>query len=175
MRDSTLKGLLLVFLWGCAPGDTDAKAASGSNSESLSSVWVASTPSGLEVTVRPGRIPIQVGMTEFHISFTTAVSEDTPISIDVVSPEMPSMGVVRFPADPVGDGKYLAHAEIGMEGLWIVYVNLGDGTDAASFEFHVEPGEAGGHQHGGGTQPAESRDREPADATGAGHTHGGGR
>ncbi len=150
MRNPVLKGLLLVFLWGCAPGDTDAGAGSGSDSEPTE--WVGSTTSGLEVTVRPGRVPIQVGMTEFHISFATAVSEDAPISIDLVSPEMPAMGVMRYPADRVGDGEYLAQAEIAMEGLWVVYVKLGDGTDAASFEFDVEP----------------------ADATGAGHSHGGG-
>ena len=93
-------------------------------------VWTGTTTSGLAVTVKPDPFPVRVGETEFKISFDGGVPDQTPISIDVVSPEMPAMGILRYPAETSGPGEYVARARIGMAGAWEIYVNLGDGTDS---------------------------------------------
>ena len=141
---------LALSAWGCAPGDVEAKLDDHGPmaAEADPAVWVSTASGGTEVTVRPDRYPVEVGTTEFHISLDRAVPKGTPVSIDLVSLEMPAMGILRYPADAEGPLDYTARAEIRMQGDWAVYVNLGDGTDAASFEFEVEPGMTGGHEHG---------------------------
>jgi hypothetical protein len=105
--------------------------------------------------VRPGRLRIEVALDE-------APAEAIPLSVDLVSPEMPMHGVRRFEADVSGPGRYEAVVDIPMEGYWEVYVNLDYGADAAAFELDVEPPEDGeGHQH------HASRDASP-DARGPG-------
>ena len=122
--------------WGCTPADPSSVE------------WVSTASGGTEVSLRPDRYPVEVGATEFHITLDRAVPEGTSVSIDIVSPEMPAMGILRYPADATGPLAYVARAEIAMDGAWEIYVNLGDGTDAASFEFDVEPSSMGGHEVG---------------------------
>ena len=155
MKEVAVVALITLSGWGCtlddaeagleghalehalepASGDVSAKAAVdlGSRLE-----WSGTTTGGLEVTVRPDRVPVRVGVTEFQISFGHSVPSDVPVSIDVISPEMPVMGLLRYMAEPSGPNTYTASAEIRMEGAWEIYVNLGDGTDSAPFAFDVQ-------------------------------------
>ena len=150
MRTSVAVALLALSAWGCIPGDMEAKLGDDGRMEANTdpAVWVSTAPGGTEVTVRPDRYPVEVGTTEFHITLDRAVPEGTPVSIDLVSLEMPAMGILRYSAEAEGPLDYTARAEISMDGQWAVYVNLGDGTDAASFEFEVEPGMMGVHEPG---------------------------
>ena len=150
MRNTAAVALLALSAWGCVPGDMEAKLGDDGRiaANTDPAEWVTTAPGGTEVTVRPDRYPVEVGTTEFHITLDRAVPEGTPVSIDVVSLEMPAMGILRYPAEAEGPLDYTARAEISMDGQWAVYVNLGDRTDAASFEFEVEPGMMGVHEPG---------------------------
>ena len=151
MKKTAAVALLALSAWGCTLGDMEATLGDDGRMEAKAdpAEWVSMAPGGTEVTMRPDRYPVEVGTTEFHITLNRAVPQGTSVSIDVVSLEMPAMGVLRYPAREEGPLDYTARAEIGMDGQWAVYVNLGDGTDAASFEFEVEPGMMGVHEHGG--------------------------
>ena len=109
----------------------------------------------MTVTVEP--YPARVGPMSFHIAFGQIVPDSIPVSIDIVSPEMPMMGIQRYAADRMANGDYMVSAPIMMDGLWQIYVNLGIGADAASFEFEAEPGEEGaGHEHGAPSEVEEA-------------------
>ncbi len=142
MKNAAVLALITFSAWGCTLDDAGAGPEEGDRTE-----WVGTTTSGLAVTVRPDPVPIRVGVTVFRISFEHALPSDVPVSIDVISPEMPVMGLMRYPAEPSGANTYISSANIRMDGAWEVYVNLGDGTDAAPFAFDVQPGDAGGHDH----------------------------
>jgi hypothetical protein len=164
MKNTLAAALLAVSVWGCAPGDAEARHGDGEQMEMAvagPTEWSSTAPGGTEVTLRPDSYPVEVGSTQFHITLDRAVPDGTPVSIDVLSLDMPAMGILRYPAEVVGPKDYMARAEISMTGAWAVYVNLGDGTDAASFEFDVEPGLMGSHDHGG-TTSGEMEDPEPA-------------
>ncbi len=164
--------VVAVAGWGCGSADADTGSGEGPSAAHERhlvnpAVWTGTTTSGLEVTVRPDPFPIRVGETEFKISIDGPVSEGTPISIDIVSPEMPAMGILRYAAETSGPREYIARAHIGMSGAWEIYVNLGDGTDSAPFAFSVEPGEMGGHMHETAVPPEEILESEPDH----GHSH----
>lgn len=138
---------------GCAPGDIEAGAESSEAASAVEAanpaVWEAVSPSGIPVTVTVEPYPVRVGDMSFHIAFGRAVPDSIPVSIDIVSPEMPMMGIQRYAAHRMASGDYMVSAPIMMDGVWQIYVNLGIGADAASFEFEVERGEDGaGHEHG---------------------------
>jgi hypothetical protein len=150
MRNVAAVALLALFAWGCSPSDAEAgleedgsaevasfeSVGSGNDLENAAE-WIGTTQSGIKVTVRPDRVPVHVGRTNFQISFEQDLPDETSVSIDVISPEMPMMGLMRYPAEPSGTRTYIASAEIRMDGAWEIYVNLGDGTDAAPFAFDV--------------------------------------
>ena len=162
MKNSMVAAMVAVSAWGCTAGDAEARRGGDGPigaEDTGAAKWVSTAPGGTEVTVRPDRFPVEVGATEFHITLDRAVPEGTAVSIDIVSPEMPAMGILRYPAEAMGPMDYMAKVEIAMDGAWEVYVNLGDGTDAAAFEFDVEPGTMGGH--------------EPTKDGGEQHTHDG--
>lgn len=149
MKDVAVVALLTLSVVGCTLDDTEAAAERDTRPETSVDVahaaeWVGTTTSGIEVTVRPDRIPVLVGLTEFEISFDRALPQEIPVSIDVISPEMPVMGLLRYVAEPTGPTTYRVAAEIRMDGAWEIYVNLGDGTDSAPFAFDVQPGDADG-------------------------------
>ena len=130
--------LVAVAALGCGVADADTASRDDPAAEPEGhvvepAVWTGTTTSGLAVTVRPHPFPVRVGETEFKIWFGGGVPDQTPISIDVVSPEMPAMGVLRYRAETVGPGEYVARARIGMGGAWEVYVNLGDYPMAISY------------------------------------------
>jgi len=152
MKNTLAAALLAVSVWGCAPGDAEARH--GDNEQTKTEAagpieWSSTAPGGTKVTLRPDGYPVEVGTAQFHITLDRPVPDGTPVSIDVLSLDMPAMGILRYPAEAMGPREYMAQAEISMVGAWAVYVNLGDGTDAASFEFDVEPGPMGSHDHGG--------------------------
>ena len=146
MRNGTVLAVGALFTlsaWGCTLSDAEA----GPDADALpetpvdlgnAAEWIGTTTSGIEVTVRPDRVPIRVGLTVFQISFEHEIPDDIPVSIDVISPEMPMMGLMRYMAEPSGPNTYTSSANISMDGAWEIYVNLGDGTDAAPFAFDVQ-------------------------------------
>ncbi len=155
MKNAAVVALFTLSAWSCTLDDAEAESGAGADTSletpahvDSTSEWVATTTSGIEVTVRPDPVPLRVGVTVFQISFEQSIPADVPVSIDVISPEMPAMGLMRYPAEPSGPKMYTASAEIRMGGAWEVYVNLGDGTDAAPFAFGVQPGDAGTENHG---------------------------
>jgi hypothetical protein len=149
MKNAAVLALFTLSAWGCTlndaqaepEGDTSPETADLGNAVNLGSQaeWIGTTANGIGVTVRPDRVPIRVGVTVFQISFEDEVPDDISVSIDVISPEMPVMGLMRYPAEPSGPSTYTASAEIRMDGAWEIYVNLGDGTDSAPFAFDVQP------------------------------------
>jgi hypothetical protein len=141
---------LTLLATGCAPGDVDSGAESSAATSAVENanpaIWDAVSPSGMPVTVTAEPYPVRVGDMSFHIAFGQALPDSIPVSIDIVSPEMPMMGIRRYAAQRMENGDYMALAPIMMDGLWELYVNLGIGADAASFEFEAQPGEEGaGH------------------------------
>jgi hypothetical protein len=159
MKNAAVVALFTLSVWSCTLDDAEAGAGADTSPETPAQVdstaeWVATTTSGITVTVRPDRVPMRVGVTVFQISFGQEIPADVPVSIDVISPEMPAMGLMRYMAEPAGPNTYTASAEIRMEGAWEIYVNLGDGTDAAPFAFGVQQGEPGTENHGNHDQNA---------------------
>ena len=162
MKNAAVVALFTLSAWGCTltdareerEGDTSPETAvdRGSRAE-----WKGTTTSGIEVTVRPDRIPVRVGVTVFQISFEHEVPDHIPVSIDVISPEMPVMGLLRYMAEPFGPNTYTSSTEIRMDGAWEIYVNLGDGTDSARFAFDVQPGDVGS------SDPTDSHDHTVGD------------
>ena len=161
MKNAAVVALFTLSAWGCTLNDAQAgpegdtppetsvgpgnagdlgNAADLGNAGDLGNAaeWIGTTTSGTQVTVRPDRVPIRVGVTVFQISFEDDVPDHVSVSIDVISPEMPVMGLMRYPAEPSGPNTYIASVEIRMGGAWEVYVNLGDGTDSAPFAFDVQ-------------------------------------
>ena len=148
MKNAAVVALFTLSAWGCTlndaqagpEGDTSPETVDLGNAVDLGSQadGIGTTTSGIAVTVRPDRVPIRVGVTAFQISFDDEVPDHISVSIDVISPEMPVMGLMRYPAEPSGPNTYTASAEIRMDGAWEVYVNLGDGTDSAPFAFDVQ-------------------------------------
>ena len=169
---AVLSAGLALSASGCAPGDVEAGADASTEGSSIGAVnpaiWEAVSPSGTAVTVTVEPYPVRVGDMSFHIAFGQAVPDSVPVSIDIVSPEMPMMGIQRYAAHRMASGDYMVSAPIMMDGVWAMYVNLGIGADAASFEFEAEPGEAGaGHLHGASAEVADEADHgETTTATG---------
>ena len=155
MKNAAVVAFFTLSAGGCTLTDTQAGPEGDTSPETAvdsgnAAEWIGTTTSGIEVTVRPDRIPVRVGVTVFQISFEHEVPDDVPVSIDVISPEMPVMGLMRYMAEPSGPNTYTSSAEIRMDGAWEIYVNLGDGTDAAPFAFDVQPGDVGGSDPGDG-------------------------
>ena len=152
MKNAAVVALFTISALGCTLNDAQAGPEEDTSRETSielgsAAVWTGTTTSGIEVTVRPDRVPIRVGLTVFRISFEHGIPDDIPVSIDVISPEMPVMGLMRYMAEPSGANTYTSSAEIRMDGAWEIYVNLGDGTDAARFAFDVQPGDPAGNNH----------------------------
>ncbi len=107
MKNTTIAAILSVSVWGCSPGDAEARRGDDGRTgadDTGSAEWVSTAPGGTEVTMRPERYPVVVGATDFHITLDRAVPEGTVVSIDIVSPEMPSMGILRYPAEALREG-----------------------------------------------------------------------
>lgn len=152
MKNAAAVALVTLSAWGCTLTDAEAGPEEDTSPETAVDLgspaeWSGTTTSGLKVSVRPDRVPVQVGVTVFQISFEHEVPDHIPVSIDVISPEMPVMGLMRYPAESSGPNTYTASAEIRMDGAWEIYVNLGDGTDSAPFAFDVQPGDPDGPRH----------------------------
>ena len=160
---------LTVHISGCAPGDIEggsiASEAAGAVEAANPAIWEGMSTSGVRVSVTVEPYPVRVGTMSFHIAFGREVPDSIPVSIDIVSPEMPMMGIQRYAAHRMAGGNYMASAPIMMAGAWQIYVNLGIGVDAASFEFEAEPGEDGaGHEHGAPDEGEEAPDHTGTEA-----------
>jgi hypothetical protein len=176
MKNAAIVALFTLSAWGCTLSDAEAGPDADASPEASVDVgvpleWIGTTTSGVEVTVRPDQSPLRVGRIVFQLSFEQELPGDVPVSIDIISPEMPAMGLLRYMAEPSGPKTYTASTEITMEGAWEVYVNLGDGTDYAGFAFDVQPGDAGGHDHMVGVADAPGADGLGVSDTGDHENH----
>lgn len=155
---------VVVGVWGCTRGEAETEAAE--TAAPNPAVHEAVSPSGVPIELSVDPYPMRVGDVGFHITFGVAVPDSTPVSIDIVSPDMPMMGIRRYAAERMANGKYMVTAPIMMDGLWDIYVNLGSGADAAEFELEAQPSDDGsGHQHGGSAGDSASKG-EAGDRTG---------
>lgn len=116
--------------------------------------YTATSSGGTEVTITAVGIdgaPLRADTIRWRIEAGDA-PENAPLTVDVVSPEMPMHGVVRYAAEALGGGAWSVETPIPMEGRWILYVNLDSGVDAAEFPVDVAPsGDGLGgamHEHG---------------------------
>lgn len=106
------------------------------------------TPGGVEVVLRradPATGPLEAGPVRWTIE--TSASPERPPTVDLVSPEMPMHGIMRYTASASDDGAWEVEVPIPMEGRWMLYVNLDDGAEAAEFTLDVAPGAGGAHDH----------------------------
>ncbi len=171
-RSLLMATALLLALSGCSSGpgeETDAPAGNGDrSSETLQGVSTKGTP----VTVTPASLPVRAGPVDLLVDVDTTAEQPLPVTLDVVSPEMPIHGVLRFPSRAESPRRYRIRAEIPMDGRWMLYVNLDYGGDAAELVLDVEPGpEAGGHRHG---DPSSVGDSTPATGARSHDHHGSG-
>ena len=110
--------------------------------------WVGETSTGTPVTVTTPDPPVRAGPLTLHIEVANSGGEALPVTVDLVAPEMPMHGIMRFEAEARSPEEYVAELDVPMAGLWMVYVNLDIGVNAASFEFRIpESGEEADHQH----------------------------
>lgn len=160
--------LCATLLTGCAPEAGDVEAETSHDAPTIGTLSAVSTE-GATVLLHTDQMPVQVGAVRFTISFPDGIPGDVPVSLDLVSPEMPMMGIRRFEAQKLNDTEFAVDGEIMMDGFWNVYVNLGFGADAAEFEFDVVPSADGmGHDMSTmGTQPPDSESTE----SGNSHNH----
>lgn len=128
----------------------DASAAPDARTTAGDGVLQARSSGGTEITLlrlRPEAGPLVAGPTRWRIE-TSGAPRNRPPTVDLVSPEMPMHGIVRFTASAAEDGAWEVDTPIPMEGRWVLYVNLDEGADAAEFALDVAPGDGGGHDHG---------------------------
>jgi hypothetical protein len=143
-------GTTVLFAAACSSGSPpeatgnapETAQADEAESPSPQTEWVATTPSGLKVTLRPMSVPISIGTVAFHIEFAGESPDPSLLSLDLITPDMPMMGVRRFALEP-HEGGFMAMTDIPMAGLWNAYVNIGVGTEAAEFAFDVQAAPGG--------------------------------
>jgi len=162
--------VILAVASGCTSSDASEDAASGSDGVATTSAVDAldhggepaqpgdppgtgpmrsRTGGGTEVVLRrvePDSGPLVAGPVRWRIE-TSLPLERAP-TVDLVSPEMPMHGIVRYPSTASDADGWDVETPIPMEGRWHLYVNVDDGADAAEFILDALPGEAGGHEHG---------------------------
>lgn len=111
--------------------------------------WEGESSGGTPVTVTTPNVPVRLGPLSLSIAIRSDSPEPLPVSVDLVSPEMPMHGIRRFDAEAISPTEYTVNLEIPMEGRWLLYVNLDAGVNAASFELDVPPPEEAEsvHQH----------------------------
>ncbi len=142
---------VVVSVAGCSDWTPDVSADPAGTSQPAPATWAATSTSGIPVTVSADAGPLRPGPIELTIRLDEPAEDGLPVTLDLVSPDMPMHGVVRYPTSPEGSGHYAASLEIPMEGYWEIYVNLDYGADAAVFPVEVElPEGAQPHEHGGG-------------------------
>jgi hypothetical protein len=126
-----LTGFALLALLGC---DSQLRSAEpGSFFDARGPVWSGTTTSGRTVMVQPAEAAHLPGRNYFRVRTDGASVR----SADLVSPTMPTHGIVRVPATAHPEGGYIVDTDIPMEGAWVLYVNLDDGEDFAEFPFQV--------------------------------------
>jgi hypothetical protein len=121
MKKAAVAALFTLSAWSCTL--TDAQVGHDGDSSPETAVylgetaeWTDTTTSGIEVTVHPDGVPVRVGVIEFQISFEQELPDNIPVSVDVISPEMPVMGLMRYIAGWVIDLMGQAVLELGDRG-----------------------------------------------------------
>lgn len=167
-----------ILLLGAACTSGSAKESSPEEilGDDPPSTWTAASTSGTGVTVSADPVPLRPGPLRLSIELDPEPSEPFPVTVDLVAPEMPMHGVLRYDAESVSPNAYVATVEVPMEGFWELYVNLDFGADAAVFELEVAPPYgAEPHSHhdtGSGTGTGATNTSAPEHIHGSGHTAG---
>lgn len=161
--------LCVAAVTGCGAEVRELQAGAEHGEHAPDHTLSGVTTEGTAVLLQTAESPLKVGKVRFAIAFPNGIPADVPVSMDLVSPEMPMMGIRRFEAQKVSASEFIVDGEIMMEGFWNVYVNLGYGADAAEFEFDVEPA-AGGMGHDMSAMGMQSAD-STADEGGNSHSH----
>ncbi len=104
--------------------------------------WEGESSGGTPVTVTTPNVPVRLGPLLLNIAIQSDSPEPLPVSVDLVSADMPMHGIRRFDAEAISATEYTVNLEIPMEGRWLLYVNLDAGVNAASFELDVPPSDA---------------------------------
>jgi hypothetical protein len=157
-----MTGAVLVLVGvACTSGVADEVLSEGDQAPApdLASgdAWTAASTSGVEVSVSADPLPLRPGPVRLEIALGEAPPDVLPLSLDLVSPEMPMHGIVRYETEASSVAHYRAVVDIPMEGLWELYVNLDYGADAAVFELDVAAPEGStGHEHHGGAPSTEA-------------------
>lgn len=169
-----IAGAIAAFVMACTPGAADEVIPEGDRAPLPETrggdSWTASSTSGVEVRISVDPLPLRPGPARLEIALAAPPPEVLPLSVDLVSPEMPMHGIVRYEAEASSAARYHAVVEIPMEGFWELYVNLDYGADAAVFELDVPaPAGSGSHLHHGPREAADADadTQKPHDQNGA--------
>lgn len=150
--------LAMIAAVGCEPDSMDGASAEASEagtrlteeSEPTSPVGTLSgrTPGGTLVRVAFSPDPPAAGIVHLAAELEPGPEAREAVSVDLVSPEMPSHGVIRY--DDVRwetPNRFTLDVPIPMGGLWELYVNLDVGLDAIAFEVRVPSAPNAAHDH----------------------------
>lgn len=99
--------------------------------------------------------PIEAGPVILTLAIEPPPSDPRSVSLDLVAPDMPMHGVVRYSVEEVRPGRFTAAVVIPMVGLWEFYVNLDVGLDTAPFAVRVpsaDPDGSGAYVQGVGSR-----------------------
>jgi hypothetical protein len=152
-RSTVALAACLFAIWGAGCADADS-AAESEPAVDASDVWTATSSAGTVVRVSPDTLPLRAGNHRFEVVLEPAPAPQEEVSIDLIAPSMLSHGVLRFPGRRLEEGRFEVRTEIPMEGEWLLYVNVGDGVEAAEFALVVTPAESGPMHGPGATHSA---------------------
>jgi hypothetical protein len=126
--------LVSILALACSNTDSQAEVVHGSVAAESVAQQELSGRTGTGVVVRLVLEGDQFVEGPARLAFSVDSDVHTPRSVDLVAPQMPTHGVVRYPVERTGDA-WIAAVDIPMAGEWIAYVNFDDGGDAAALRF----------------------------------------
>lgn len=93
------------------------------------------TENGTEVSLLWVTGEQQIGANPIEVRIP---GQTTAPILDLLSPEMPMHGVLRYTAELVAPGLFSATIDVPMEGTWALYVDLDGGKEVAEYAFTVQ-------------------------------------
>jgi hypothetical protein len=119
------------------PGEAGAREGAGTDVIPLVGTLSETSTGGALVRLAFDPDPLAAGPLILTLAIDPPPNDPGIVSLDVVSPEMPMHGVVRYPVQEVRPGRFTAAIVVPMAGLWEFYVNLDVGLDTAPFAVRV--------------------------------------
>jgi hypothetical protein len=120
-------------------GESGARGDAGTRGAAVVGTLSETSTGGTRVRVAFDPDPLAAGPLTLTLAMDPPPADPGAVSLDLVSPEMPMHGVMRYLVQENGPGRFTAAVVIPMEGLWEFYVNLDIGLDTAPFAVHVLP------------------------------------